>query len=285
ATTLIGSDNNDTLYSYTGEFKNNSNTFMSGGGSDTVMSFDYGSSETNDYVIIDHFIDASIQGDDLVIEGGNSYINLKNGKNNIFHAHACERDWMAEYGDNLQYEKKVDWYMATDDNNKKLTVSDSSLSAVNIYMNNWDGSDDTWYNNINEVDASSYSGTLKLAGKNFENETLIGGAGDNSLWGGSGGDDIMVGGNGHNTFYFGIDNGNDTIKGVGNGDIVDLMGINLDDIDIEGTTNSAQGLSISVQLKNGNSIMVSGPTGINQVGFKVEGNTWSLNTDKTWIKK
>ena len=138
--------------------------------------------------------------------------------------------------------------------------------------------------NVNEVDATDFSHNVSIAGNDNDDDTLIGGAGSNSLWGGSGGNDVLIGGSGHNTFFFGAYDGNDTIKCAGDGDIVELMGISLNDIDIEGTTNSARDMSISFKLKNGNSVIVSGLS-INQVGFKVEGETWSLNNNKTWTKR
>ena len=283
ATTLLGSDENDVFYTYFGDDKINSNTFSLSGGQDTIASFDFGSEDTADKIAVDDINKLKVNGNSIIIREGSNSLEIEGGKNKIIKTGSGA----VEIGDSLSYDKSVIVYGDKNMPHNKLKLNDSmSGSDVKIYMGNREGllKDDRIFNNVTEIDASDFSHNVSIAGNDSVDDTLIGGAGSNSLWGGSGGNDLLVGGSGHNTFFFGAGDGNDTINCVGNGDIVDLMGISLDDIDIEGTTNSARGMSISVKLKNGNSVIVSGLS-INQVGFKVEGETWSLNRSKTWIKK
>jgi Ca2+-binding RTX toxin-like protein len=61
------------------------------------------------------------------------------------------------------------------------------------------------------IDASAVDHNLVLAGRNGENDTLIGGAGKNDIWGGGSGNDILTGGTGVNTYWFGAGDDCDTV--------------------------------------------------------------------------
>ena len=218
----------------------------------------------------------------VTIDSG-EVLTLEDANNKAVRAKLRGFEYIAKFGDDLSYDSAVNYYNATNDS-KKLTVNnDSATSAATIYMNNWDGSDNTAYNNIEEVDASTFTGSLKIAGHNDNSDTLSGGSGSSSLWGGFGGDDLMVGGSGKNTYYYLFGDGNDTITSAKSNDVVDLLGISLDNIDIAKTIENSNNSSINISFKDGGNLKVQG-SDLSNVFFKTDSGTWKLNRNNVWHK-
>ena len=84
--------------------------------------------------------------------------------------------------------------------------------------------------NFKVLDASQSDGSNILAGNELNN-SIVGGAGNDSLWGGyTSSNDTLVGGSGHNTFFYLQGNGRDVIQNAHDGDNIILDDITLDQI-------------------------------------------------------
>ena len=104
------------------------------------------------------------------------------------------------------------------------------------------------------------------------------GDGDASLWGGNGGNDTMTGGDGRNEFYYTIGNGNDVIKGAEYKDLVNLLGVSLNQI----TGYSSDSNSTTLQFSDGGSLRVEGSSTID---YLIGGQKyWYSRSTKRMIK-
>ena len=74
------------------------------------------------------------------------------------------------------------------------------------------------------------------------------------MWGGSGGNDTLVGGEGYNEYFYTIGNGNDVIQGAQSKDLVNLLGVSLNQI----TGYSSDSNSTTLQFSDGGSLRVEG---------------------------
>lgn len=89
----------------------------------------------------------------------------------------------------------------------KLIITESAATEVWL-----DSRNKIKYDNIKNIDASSSNGQMILAGDTQQN-TIISGRGNSSIWGGAGNvSDTLQGGTGATVFYYGIDEGNDIIQ-------------------------------------------------------------------------
>ena len=245
----------DEMQSYSGDDKVNANTFyyVSGDNRDTLSGFEFGTGGTADK--LNTFGQAvtglEVSGDDLKVKVGDNSedeLLIKDGANQIIQANAYGNDYVAEVGDSLTYDKKVNAYMGTD--NATLTVTDTAGKNVEIWSN---GADGKIYNNVKDIDASSYNGKSKLIGNDMDN-VITASSGNSSLWGGFNGDDTLIGNDGADTFYYLQGNGNDVISNAESNDIINLMNINLDDFDID--TTVAESSVLSMRFSNGETLNI-----------------------------
>jgi len=143
------------------------------------------------------------------------------------------------YADSINsfaYDAAVNEYYGNSDdsaigNNDILTVG-AETTAARIYLEgmSYDGAVDTKYRGITNINASASKGALELGGSQLA-DSIVGGAGQNSIWGGSSAaNDTLVGGTGKNTFYYGVGEGNDTIVANSGADKVVLYNVNYADI-------------------------------------------------------
>ena len=80
-------------------------------------------------------------------------------------------------------------------------------------------------NNITNIDASSSTGAVTLAG-GTRADAIEAGYGSASLWGGAGAaNDTMTGGSGHDLFWYGQGEGNDLIRQMSSDDCIDFYNI------------------------------------------------------------
>ena len=294
ATTIIAATDT-TLFTYNGIDKNQRNTFAINDGSSraTIAAFDYGSANTNDVVKLSDFSGASVSGNDIYLNNGTAgALQLKDGKNEIIQGEANGRLWTVEFGDDLVYNDAVEMYGNCFNESNKLTLSDENATAATaIYMNgknDWGQAfDGKAYYNVNNIDASGFSKDASIAGADYENDTITGGKGNNSLWGGLGGNDLLKGGEGTNTYFYLFGDGEDTISGAKSGDVIELWNITLDDINFETSTGDSK--QITIKFNDGGSLRVTGDdlTNVNfKLGHEADGNsTWHINADKTWSNK
>jgi len=110
-----------------------------------------------------------------------------------------------------------------------------------------------------------------------KSDVLIGGYGDNSLWGGIGGRDTLIGELGVNEFYYGLGNGIDVITNADDDDVVNLLGISLDDI----RTIDVSDTSTTLKFVDGGRLNIEGT---DELTFNVEGNSLKLDRKSKSLK-
>ena len=224
--------------------------YLANDGQDTINGFEFATSAdaAGDWINIttaNEVTSVSLRGNNVVmyINGSETdYLTLTQGKGEDFRIN----NLTAKVDDrNLAFDGLANCYVA-DGTNATITVADS-LETASVWLNDKQtGLHGTYYlGDITVVDGSKSAGSLILTG-NALNNTIIGGAGVNSIWGGYGYDnDVLIGGSGQNTFFFALVNGNDVIQGAHDGDVIDLGTLTTNDIagTIVNETGTAIGLT------------------------------------------
>ena len=132
--------------------------------------------------------------------------------------------------------------------------------------------------NSGNVDGRLKDQAKILIGAHNKNNSIVAGDGDASLWGGNGGNDTMTGGDGRNEFYYTIGNGNDVIKDAEYKDLVNLLGVSLNQI----TGYSSDSNSTTLQFSDGGSLRVEGSSIID---YLIDGQKyWYSRSTKRMIK-
>lgn len=173
------------------------------------------------------------------------------------------------------YDSEVTAYMGQ---NSKDTLSISGSDNVELWM---DGGSGVFFNSVDNVDASSATGDVGLAGTGIS-ESLVGGSGNTSLWGGNGGNDTLQGGSGATKFYFGKGNGSDVVVTSNTDDMVMAYDISLDDV--AGWSSNSSG-SLTATLKDGSKLTVTSNTGVSSYQLN-DGSQWTYDHNtKEWSQK
>ena len=110
---------------------------------------------------------------------------------------------------------------------------------------------------------------IMIGGDNSDNN-IYAGNGGSSLWGGNGGADTLVGGDGYDEFFFAIGSGGDVIQNSDSNDLVNLLGISLDQI--AGVYVSQD--QVHIDFTSGEFLQVKGNT---NVGYRLQGETYVCN--------
>ncbi|MBE8954410.1 MAG: hypothetical protein SR2Q5_01905 [Quinella sp. 2Q5] len=295
--TLTGSSGSDTLAAGSGNAVINSgkgNDLMQGGsgvatfqytagdGSDTVEGFKFmaGEDDTQADVISlntarNTITDIHLDGSDVVIgiNGSDSdWLTVKEaqGKHMLFN------DIIAKVDTNIAYDGYTDCYVGGADDST-LQVG-AGFDVADICLGIEDGTQQ-YIGRITVLDASNADGITALVGNELNN-LIIGGKGQNSIWGGDNTDDTLVGGTGQNTFFFALENGNDIIRNAHDGDIIDLHGVYLDNI---ASTNISRE-SVSITLSDGSKLNVQSAAAVE---YKLaDGSTYTADhTTGEWERK
>ena len=137
------------------------------------------------------------------------------------------------------------------------------------------------YQDINVLDASDFYYNATLVGSLEDKNVIYGGHGTNSLWGGGFDNDTMVAGEGANEYYYLTNNGNDVIVGAKDDEIVNLLGIDLSNYDINSLVEGIGEDSTEIKFNDGGSIKVNNAA---SVQFKIlGGHKWSVDrSTNTW---
>lgn len=174
------------------------------------------------------------------------------------------------------YARDVDFYLGKGIDT--LTVgTDVTADGVTIAL---DGSDGKFYEDVDVLDASQYTGTASLTGS-AQNQTIIASAGGSTLYGGSGSsNDTLVGGSAADTFIYRSGNGNDVIQNVGSDDTIMLYDVSLSDL---AATETTAGLQIKVGSTS-QTLTVEG-SNAGQATFVVDGTKYHITNESgnyTW---
>ena len=119
---------------------------------------------------------------------------------------------------------------------------------------------------------------IMIGGDNANNQ-MYAGSGGSSLWGGNGGNDTLTGGDGYDEFFYAIGSGNDVIKNSNSTDIINLLGVSLEQITSVDVTVS----EVNVNFVDGGNLKVEGNT---SVGYKLGNTVYAVNQSTgEWFTK
>ena len=299
--TLIGSNSNETLIAGNGytsiwggagndklfgksdsENKDGFTTFFfnSGDDHDTIADFEFITQDNRDDGTADKIdiannvvTDVYRFGSDVVLQINDSsdYLTIKDAFGKDFQIN----NLIAKVDRNIAYDGLANYYVA--DGGSSLTV-DSSVDNAEIWLDNSHCT--IFIGNIRTLDASAVEGETSLVG-NANDNTIIAGKSDASLWGGfSPADDLLIGGNSHNTFFYCNGNGHDTIQGTNNGDSVILSDISLNQI----TRTKITADAVSIDFIDGGSLQINGSSDITYQ--LADGSKYSANHERLeWDSK
>ena len=254
SSTLIGNDGNNTLVAGKGQTSIQSgaghdklfgNTdadknvatfyYMPGDGRDSIENFDFMTNAqdvTADKVQLDDnsaVTDVFLRGDDVMLKvnDANGFLMLEDAQGKSFR---LNDDLIAKVDTNVEFDSFSNCFVAIG-TRATLTVS-KGLGNVEVWLsdNSLEYHGTMYDGNFKVLDASQSDGSNILAGNELNN-SILGGAGNDSLWGGyTSSDDTLVGGSGHNTFFYLQGNGRDVIQNAHDGDNIILDDITLDQI-------------------------------------------------------
>ncbi len=254
-------------------------------GKDTVKSARWGSDESDDVLYLS---DVSISK----IKNSGSSTTFTASTGNTLTVEGIKADTAVKWttdGEDIQlakigtdsksntwtYEEGVSMYLGGKNNSLKVSSGDANVWLA--------GTEGTTYSNVTKVDASSADGTVVIAGDGAVSETIIGGKGDNSLWGGAGSSNDTLKGSstGTSTYYFGQGDGNDVITNSSSDDKVLLYNVTLNDIaDINNSTAN----QLKFTLNDGSTLTVTGMTGNSVTQYQLsDGSTWTYDvSSNSW---
>ncbi len=211
---LDGAEGNDKLYGGAGE---DAFVYHAGEGNDHI--YNYNGTQGDVIQILDY--DTSLLDDGIFRESGrNTLINI--GSNRLTVVNAQGRITLVdEYGEEVvAYNSSLPDGVYYNNSKTKLTVSrEADLTEDNLL----DAA--TLSNNLKEIDASAFEGTVLLQG-NRRSNILRGSSGGASMDGGRGTDNLY-GGTGADTYSYHFGEGNDYVYNYnGNdGDVIRLYGV------------------------------------------------------------
>lgn len=130
-----------------------------------------------------------------------------------------------------------------------------------------------------EIDLNDHTVLDVIIGANDLANKLIAGSGGSSLWGGEGGNDTLIGGDGYDEFFYTVGNGNDIIQNAASNDIINLLGVALEQI----THLQVNEVAVEIGFNNGGTLRVEGNVG---AGFLLGGVTYTVNqSNGVWNAK
>ena len=109
-----------------------------------------------------------------------------------------------------------------------------------------------------------------MIGANYFDNQIYAGSGGSSMWGGMGGTDTLTGGNGYDEFFYVIGSGNDFIQNSASNDIINLLGVSLEQI----TGLSVDESAVNATFFDGGSLRIEGNGG---VGYKLGDAVYTVN--------
>lgn len=155
----------------------------------------------------------------------------------------------------------------------------NTAEDVNIWLDNTKG---VAYSGIKTVNAANATGQAVIVGAST-NESIVGGKGDNSLWGGvTNASDTMKGGTGYNEFFFGKDEGNDVITDSKNTDKVVLYNVVSTDL----ASAAVSGKDMVISLTDGSSLTIKNYTTKGASTFQMgDGSKYTYDSNNNqWVQ-
>ena len=190
---------------------NGTNAYWFGAGNGTDYVTNYTSNRDQAYLYDGSLTGITTSGDTVVLQSGTSSLNLLKAVGQKITIATPSASLNAIIGhentnDTLTWQSDINYYQGSSSCIATLKVNTST--AISLANNTAYG-----YVNIDNVDASSATGSTVLIGSTTRNK-LTAGQGGSELWGGFGGNDTLVGGAGHDRFWYGSGDGSDIIEGA-----------------------------------------------------------------------
>ena len=224
ANTIIGGAGVDSIWGGSGssdllEGGSGADTFFFGStdGTDTVTHYDAAKDTVDIYT--NDISSVSTSGTDILLGAGASTLTLKDAtgaqvKVAYQNGYTCNAWFGSDTVNSVNYSTSLNFYYGSANTKNTLSISEQNAK---IWLNN---TTSTFYKNIDNLDASTATGDITLAGNESAN-LIKGGKGYSSIWGGAGElSDTLQGGSGRDTFYLGCNEGNDYITDSSNVDKV-----------------------------------------------------------------
>ncbi|MBR1580421.1 MAG: hypothetical protein IJ668_07980, partial [Selenomonadaceae bacterium] len=271
--TISSGDGNDVLVASTSDEKVSGSTFVYTNGLDTLRNFEAvgADSDTADEIVFNgRLTGVEIFGNDLVIEAGSvDQLTVVDGVNEKIKFNG----FVFEVGDDMTCGEDVDAYVGLGD----ATLNVGS-SGGNVWLNGVLGG---IYSGIRVLDGSEATSDATLVGNELNN-WIVGGSGNNSLWGGGSSNDTLNAGPGYNEYYYVYGDGEDVINNARDDDVIKLLGIGLEDIDQ--SEQRITGDAIVMRFNDGGSLTVYSRTDV-QFEFK-DGSRWSADrSSRSWYSR
>ena len=141
----------------------------------------------------------------------------------------------------------------------EYTVSDGSTAAYS-YLGGSEGA----------IDGRDKAQAEIMIGADNADNQIYAGNGGSSVWGGNGGNDVLTGGDGYDEFFYAIGSGNDVIQNSSSNDIINLLGVTLEDISGV-NVNIGQ---VNLNFVDGGNLTIEGNTG---VGYKLGDEIYTVD--------
>ena len=298
--TVSGGEGNDTICNVN-DWSGYIYEYNNGDGNDIITGF----AADNTLIVEGTTYTKQVSGNDWIISAGNGSIILQDAasispvilnpststpvvKNGNSYTYYGGDGAIENYAQGEQINLASDFTgIGLDDNNFYVNSSSGSLKIENardklISYGTADGNLVAYSfmaNNGGDIDFRSLSQFEIIIGANNQNNQIYAGSGGSSLWGGAGGNDILTGGDGYDEFFFAQGCGGDVIQNAGDNDLINLLGVTLDQI----TSANVSELSVNISLIDGSSLNVEGNA---NVGYKVEGKIYACNhSTGEWYEK
>ena len=281
---------------------NNIIAYSDGEGNDTI----YGYNESDIIHLTGGTVKSTVaSGEDLMVNFETNTLTIKNAANlHVSHIAGNDVVPMLKYGDNYNYtggNRTIQKYsqneqinlasdftgIGLDDNNFYVNSSSGTLTIQNsrdkvISYGTADGNLVAYSfmaNSGGDIDGRSLSQFEIIVGADNANNQILAGSGGTSLWGGNGGNDTLTGGEGYDEFFFAQGSGGDVIQNAGDNDMINLLGVTLNQI----MGLNVSEFSVNISLADGSYLNVEGNS---NVGYKVEGKVYTCNQSTgEWYEK
>ena len=260
--TVWGGAGNDTITLGASDAGASQVVLVDGDGSDVVKNFNTANDSIN--IVTDDLASWSrAKGGNLTLTLDDSSKILVAGSSKAtdeFTIQSGDTTYVAEIGmdgqkNTLTTSANVGYYYGGNQTDT-LSVSET-YTDTEIWLDNRNAKgtvDDPTFSSIEVVDGSGANGSLVIGGAANTDESLIGGAGDTTLWGGVEGNDTLKGGSGATTYYFGVDEGNDVITNTKSTDKVLLYSV----ADADVASSSLSGSTMTITLTSGDTLTIQG---------------------------
>ena len=270
-------DGNDTI----NNFNEKNNLHLTGNfetvlsGNDIILEFDKGEiflqgvadreiilHDNGNYKILTVAVKNSVQpatATNYVYGGGN--MNIDNYDANLLVNLDCDFAGIGLDENNFYVNSSSGTLVIKNIRDKVISYGDSSGNLIAYsYMASGGG----------EIDRQNFPQFEIIIGGNNSSNKIIAGSGGSSMWGGVGGEDTLIGGAGYDEIFFTQGSGCDVIQNAADNDLINLLGVTLENI----TGVYVDESFVSINLSDSSNLRVEGNS---NVGYIVGNSIYRCN--------